>query len=94
MLTMVIATWEPEKTQEVMRRRAEVKVPEGLKVFGEWVDLRGGRIFRLVDAGDDPRVTIAANFPWFDLCKIEGVPVMEAEELMKLPLPGSQEKGG
>ena len=48
MLFMVIFTWEPGKTEEVIKRRARAEDPEGLKVIGEWADLQGGRAFRLV----------------------------------------------
>ncbi len=32
----------------------------------------------------DPKFSIKANFEWNDILKIESVPVMEAEELLKL----------
>ena len=85
MLFMYIITWEPAQRAEVIKRRAEkgAMIPEGMKPIGEWVDLSGGRAFRLVEV-DDPKVALAAAVPWVDVAKLEAVPVMEAEERMKL----------
>jgi len=47
MLFMTILTWEPEKEEEVTKRRAEWNYPEEMKPKGEWVDLAGGRVFCL-----------------------------------------------
>ena len=80
---MAILTWEPEKRDELVKRRVEWRFPEGMKVIGEWVDITGGRDFTLVEV-DDPKVILAATFAWDDLAKFECVPVMEAEEVMKL----------
>jgi len=83
MLFMTILTWEPEKEEEVTKRRAEWNYPEGMEPKGEWVDLAGGRVFCLAEA-DDPRVILAATSPWYDLGKFEVTPVMEVEEMLKL----------
>ena len=83
MLFMGIFTWEPEKGDEVVKRRATEKIPEGIKMVGEWKDLGRGRVFRLFEAVD-PKAILAMSFAWKDLVNIEIVPVMETEELMKL----------
>jgi len=83
MLFMAIFTWEPEKTDEVVKRRAKEKIPEGIKMVGEWNDLGRGRVFRLFEAVD-PKVILAMSFTWEDLGKAEIVPVMETEEVLKL----------
>ncbi|MFQ6062820.1 MAG: DUF3303 domain-containing protein [Methanosarcinales archaeon] len=87
MLFMTIFTWEPDKRDEVVKRRATEKVPERIKVIGEWVDLQGGRVFILSETAD-PKAVLAESFAWNDLGNIECVPVMEAEEVLKL-LPKS-----
>ena len=81
MLFMSIFTYEPEKRDEVIKRRAEkgAMIPEGMKVIGEWSDTSGGRVFRLVEM-DDPKIGLAASLAWSDLGKIEIVPVMATEE--------------
>jgi hypothetical protein len=84
---MAIFTWEPEKTDEVAKRRATEKIPEGIKMVGEWNDLGGGCVFRLVEAVD-PKVILQVSFAWNDLGNVELVPVMETEEVLKL-LPKS-----
>ena len=87
MLYMAIVTWDPDKRDEVVKRWQQIgsTVPEGMKVLGEWIDLSGGRSFRLVDiATPDPRIAVQGNFAWNDLVKIESVAVMEPEEMMKL----------
>ena len=85
MLFMSIYTYEPEKREAVIKRRAEkgAMAPPGMKIVGEWSDITGGRVFRLVEV-DDPRVMLGASAAWADLGKIESVSVMQTEEVMKL----------
>jgi hypothetical protein len=80
---MVVLTWEPERTNEVVKRRTERKHPEGLKVIGEWIDLAGGRVFCLIEA-QDPKIILEATFAWTDLGKFECTPVMDVEDVLKL----------
>lgn len=88
MLYMSIFTFNPEKRDEAVKRRTEkgAMVPEGVTVLGEWSSIGGGRVFRLVEIAD-ARAGFAASFAWSDLGKIEHVPVMETEEVLKL-IPG------
>ena len=83
MLFMAIFTWEPEKTDEVVKRRAAEEIPEGYKMIGEWTDLGSNRVFRLFEVAD-PKVILAASFAWNDLGNVELAPVMEEEEALKL----------
>ena len=83
MLLMTILTWEPEKRDDVIKRRAEWEYPQGMRLIGEWSDLAGGRVFSLVEV-DDPNVILAAASDWEDLTKLEVTPVMETEEVKKL----------
>ena len=85
MLYMNLLTWDPEKRDEVIKR-AQTKgfSHEGIKVLGTWADVQGGRAFQLSEEPADPKLSIKANFEWNDILKIESVPVMEAEELLKL----------
>jgi hypothetical protein len=83
MLFMAIFTWEPEKGDEVIKRRATEKILEGIKMVGEWKDLGRGRVFRLFEA-TDPTVILAMSSAWCDLGKTEFVPVIETEEVLKL----------
>ena len=83
MLFMDIWTWEPEKRDEVAKRAAEWKCPEGIKVIGEWFDLTGHRAFYLYEV-EDSKVLLAANDYWTDIAKCESVPVMDIEEVKKL----------
>ena len=85
MLFMSVYTYEPAQRDEVIKRRAEkgAMAPPGMKIIGEWSDVTGGRVFRLVEV-DDPRVMLGASAAWADLGKVESVPVMETEEVMKL----------
>jgi hypothetical protein len=88
MLYLNIITWEPPQREAVMKRFASqgAKLPAGMKMLGLWADICGGRVFELVDTGDvrDPKVSVQANHEWTDLCKIESVGVMNAEEMMKV----------
>ena len=83
MLIMDILTWEPDQAQAVIKHRGEEKIPEGLKILGEWVDIAGGRAFRLVEV-PDPKLLLAMTSFWIGLGKKELVSVMGSEEMMKL----------
>jgi len=82
---MSIITWEPEKRDEVIKRFAEkgAITLSGRKVIGTWSEIGGNRAFRLVEI-EDPKALVAAAFAWSDLAKIEGIPVIETEEMMKV----------
>jgi len=85
MLFMTVYTYEPEKREEVIKKRAEKGplVPAGVKVLGEWSAVTAGRVFRLVEV-DDARALLAGVAPWADLGKIESYPVMVTEDVIKL----------
>jgi hypothetical protein len=86
MLFMSIITYEPEKRNEMIKRRAEraaIVPPKGAKSIGEWSVIGGGKVFRLVEV-EDPKVAFGVAAAWSDLCKIEIIPVMETEEALKL----------
>jgi hypothetical protein len=62
-------------------------IPEGMKSLGEWSDISGGRVFRLIDvASDNPAVALAGTRAWSDLGRIETVPVIETEQGIKVAL--------
>jgi hypothetical protein len=83
MLLMDILTWEPARAEEIMKRRAEEKIPQGIKIIGEWIDLGGNRAFRLLEV-PDPKLLFAMTSFWIGFGKKELVPVMTTEEAMKL----------
>ena len=85
MLFMSIVTWEPEKRDEVVKRFAEkgAMTISGRKVIGTWNAIGGNRVFRLVEI-EDPKAMVEAAFTSSDLGKLECVPVMEAEEWVKV----------
>lgn len=83
MLFMSIFTFEPEKRDEVIKRRAEKGAMAAGKLVGEWSAIGGHRVFRLSEM-DDPKALLQASLAWTDLGKIEIIPIMEVEEVMKL----------
>ena len=85
MLFMSIYTYEPEKRNEIIKRRLEkgALTAPGVKVVGEWIALNGHRGFMVFEA-QDPKAVMATTLAWSDLLRFEGVPVMEAEEVMKM----------
>jgi hypothetical protein len=83
MLIMDILTWETARSAEVIKHRAEEKIPQGVKVIGEWVDIGGCRAYRLVEVAD-PKLLFAMTSFWIGFGGKELVPVMEGEEMMKL----------
>lgn len=83
MLIMDILTWGPDQAQAVIKHRGEEKIPQGIKVLGEWVDIAGCRAFRLVEV-PDPKLLFAMTSFWIGLGKKELVPVMSSEDMMNL----------
>jgi len=83
MLFMDISTWEPANRDKILQHFKEMKVPAGIKIVNQWVDLSGGRYFILYEA-ESAEAYGAFNLPWSDVCVVDGVPVMEAGEFMKL----------
>ena len=64
-------------------------LPEGVKAIGEWVELGGGRTFRLIDIAD-AKLALAGALPWTDIGKLEMIPVMDSEEAVKLAAQAQQ----
>ena len=90
MLFMSIFSWEPEQRNEVIKRRMQGQaLPEGVKAIGEWVQVGGGRVFRLIDIPDS-KLGLASALPWTDIGKLELIPVMDSEEAVKLAAQGQQ----
>ena len=86
---MTIFTYSPERRDEVIKRRIEKgsMIPGGMKSLGEWSDIGGGRVFRLIDVlTDDPTIALAGTRAWSDLGEIELVPVIDTEQGMKVAL--------
>ncbi len=85
MLFMTIYTWEPSKSDEVIKRRLDIGrgIPEEIKVIGEWHALSGGKGFLLYETAD-PKLSMATTLAWSDLMKFESIPVMDMEEVMEL----------
>jgi hypothetical protein len=83
MLFMSIFTYEPDKRDEVLKRRAEgLFTPEGAKCVGQWSSAAGGRAFTLYEV-DDLLVGAQWSHVWNDLGKFEVYPVIETDEMMK-----------
>ena len=89
MMFMTVFTYPPERRDEIIKRRIDKgsMIPEGVKSLGEWSDLGGGRVFRLIDvATDDLKALLAGSRAWNDLGKVELVPVAETEQAIKVAL--------
>ena len=83
MLFMGIFTWKPGQRNEIIKRRMQgPSVPEAVKVIGEWVEIGGGRSFRVVDVADS-NLALATALPWTDVGKLELIPIMGSEEAVK-----------
>lgn len=85
MLFMTIFSYEPEKRDEVIQRAVTkgTMIPEGAKSLGQWSATSGGKVFRLIDL-DDPVVAYQGTYAWSDLGKVEVIPVMDTQELLKM----------
>ena len=83
MLFISIYTYEPDKRNEVLKRRAEgLFTPEGAKCIGQWSTFTGGRTFTLFEV-DNALVAAQWSQAWNDLGKFEIYPVVDTNELMK-----------
>jgi hypothetical protein len=87
-LFMVIATYDTEKRDEVIKRRLAKgrMTPKGMKVLGEWSTFGGGRVFMITE-NNDPKAAFEAVYPWSDLMKFEIIPVYETEQMLKYMQP-------
>ena len=79
MLFLVIYIWEPEKRDEIIKRRVEkgTMAPEGIKILGEWTDLGGARGFVLYETAEP---SIVWTMAWSDLMSMEVIPVADTEK--------------
>ena len=84
MLFLTILTFEGADRETVIKRCAlgGAKVPKGVQVLMQVVDLSKNRVFRIAEV-TDPKAILAANMAWYDLAKIETIPVMETEEVLE-----------
>ena len=83
MLIITILTWEPEKRDEIIKRRTEgLFMPEGAKCLGQWSATEGGRAFTLFEINDNMAAAQWAA-SWNDLGKFTTYPVVDTEELIK-----------
>jgi hypothetical protein len=84
MLYLCIFTFDESRRKAVLKRRASGgdKVPDGVRVLMEVMDLTQNRVFRLCEAPDMETVE-AANASWSDLGHIETVPVVESDEIVQ-----------
>jgi muconolactone delta-isomerase len=83
MLFISISSWEPEKRDELIKRRAEgLFAPEGAKCLGQWSVAGGGRTFTLFEI-DDSMALAQWSASFSDLGKFMTYPVVDTEELIK-----------
>ena len=83
MLFMNIFKWEPDKRDEVRKRREDgILAPAGVKCLGQWTDAQGGRSITLFDCNDSMALIQWARV-WSDLGKSDVFPVVDTEELYK-----------
>jgi hypothetical protein len=83
MLFISVYTYEPQKRDEVIKRRSEgLFVPEGAKRLGQWSTTGGGRVFTLFEINDNMALAQWAA-SWNDLGKFETYPVVDTDELIK-----------
>jgi hypothetical protein len=83
MLFMSIFTFDAANREAIIKRRAlgEERIPKGVQVRVEVVDLSNHRVFRIFEV-TDPKAILEANLAWSDLARIESFPVMETEDML------------
>jgi uncharacterized protein with GYD domain len=84
MLFLSIFTFDAAHREALIKRRVlgGEKIPEGVQVLQEVVDLQKHRVFRISEV-TDPKAILAANMAWNDLGTVETIPVMETEEMLE-----------
>jgi hypothetical protein len=84
-LFMKIVTKEPDKREEIRKKRTGLGAPDfkGVKILGEWSTIQNDRVFVLLDV-TDPRDLALMVAPFASLVRDEIIPVMETEEMLKL----------
>ena len=83
MLFISVFTWNPDKRDEIIKRRSEgLFVPEGAKCLGQWSTTEGGRAFTLFEINDNMALAQWSG-SWNDLGKFDIHPVVDTEELIK-----------
>jgi hypothetical protein len=84
MLFLSILSFDAVNREAILKRRAlgREKVPEGVHVLQELVDLSKNRVFRISEV-TDPKAILEANMAWNDLGEVETVLVMETEEVLE-----------
>ena len=85
MLFVTFLTLKPTaKLDEAMQRRAQWKVPEGVKPIAEYWPLTTTPNVISIDEADDIASLMAATAPWADIFDISVFPAVTAEEGLKL----------
>lgn len=83
MLLMAVFTYEPEKRDAILKRRAEgLFIPDGATLHGQWSSISGGHVFTLFEV-NDPLVGVQCFQGWSNLGKFDVFPVMDTDTLMK-----------
>ena len=80
-----IYSFDSEKRDQVVARFKETggAPPAGVKVLGRWHDVGGCRGVTIYEA-DDPIAMSTWGYRWNDLMKIEVIPVVNDEQLVKV----------
>jgi hypothetical protein len=82
MLSMVIFRFNPERKEEVLRRRLEEEPIFEVNNVGEWCSIEAGQVFRLVE-GMNLQSALEAFRTWGHLGNIEIVPVERVDEVIR-----------
>jgi hypothetical protein len=84
MLFMSIYTFDAANRETIIKKRTlgEERIPEGVQVRMEVVDLSNNRVFRIFEVTDSKAI-LKANLAWNGLARIESFPVMETEEVLE-----------
>ena len=85
MLFITLLTLKPTaKLEEVLKRRAEWKTPEGIKPVAEYWVLTCTPNVISIDEADNMASLMAATMPWADVFDFSVVPAITVEEGLKL----------
>ena len=85
MLFVIIASWKPEKDEEMWKRFTERRIPRSkeLEVKGHYHLLNKHKSIVIAEAPDETTIAKSA-INWSDLAEVEYIPTMETSEYLKL----------
>lgn len=85
MLMLSIFQYDPEKRDQVVRKRLELGPPQrpGVKLIGQWSYVGGGKVFTLIET-ENQKAAYELMMPYSNLGTFEVFPLLETEAVLEM----------